>query len=240
MKNSFLVLFIAISTFGLVHSQHGTPADPSYVTINLVTVWPDKPEPRLILKGSPYVEDGFSEGRAIIHGKTDFKAPMRYNAAKEVIEFLDDNKVTKEMLRRPYIKVIIDGKIYEILEYFEEGETKLGYFNTLSFGKTQLFFRSHKIVVVENNGAKQQNGEIYAHYKDVSDYYLKIEGRPAQKIKLSKKGIVNNFEVKTRKLLEFASKNQDLNLNKEKDVIRLLEYYDTLKENSAAAKEMQS
>lgn len=239
MKNLFLAALISLSTFGLVFSQHA-PLDPSYATINLTTVWPYEPEPSLILKGSPYVEDGYKTGTAIIHGKTNFRAPMRYNSAKGAIEFLGDDKVKKEMLRRPYIKASFDGKIYEILEYFDEGETKLGYFNTLSFGKTQLFFRPRKVVIIENNGARHQNGSIYAHYKDVSDYYIKIEGQPARKIKLNRNSVVNNFEYKTRKLLEFASENQDLNLTKEKDVIRLLEYYDTLKRNSAEEKEMQS
>ncbi|MGI9549608.1 MAG: hypothetical protein ACR2MT_00300 [Aurantibacter sp.] len=203
-------------------------------------MWPDQPEPHLILKGSPYEDDGYKTGTAIIHGKTDFRAPMRFNSAKGVIEFLGDDKVKKEMLRRPYIKASFGGKIYEILEYLKDGRTKLGYFNTLSFGKTQLLFRSQKAVIIENNGSKHQNGSIYAHYKDISEYYIKKEGHPARKIKLNKRSILNSFDVKIRKLLEFAIENQNLNLTKERDVIRLLEYYDTIKQNSSEVKEMQS
>lgn len=200
----------------------------------------DPPEPVLVLSGSPFVNEDFKNGFAIIHGKTGFEAPMRYNAAEDVIEFLDDTGVKKEMLRRPYIKANFDGKVYEILEYSQDGETKVGYFNTMSFGKTKFLYRPKKEIKMETKGYQNQRGEIYARYKDVSDHYIKKEGLPAKKTKLNKRSVLSSFDVKKKKLLEFAIETQGLKLTKEKDVIGLLEYYDSLKKNSSEVQEMQS
>lgn len=242
MKNLIFFSVLSLFSFGLLQAQHGSPSDPSYVTTELVTTWPSEllnpSAPSIILVGSPYAEDGYKTGNAIIDGKVDFTAPMRYNSAKGVIEFLADGKVEKEMLRRPYLKANVGGKIYEILEFLEGNEIKKGYFNALSFGKTKLVFKPEKKVIIEKWAGNNQ--EKRAYYKDISKYFIKLDGKPAKEVKLNKKSILDSFEIKNRKLLEFAIEKQQLNLTKQSDVIRLLDYYDALKRNSSEVKEMQS
>ncbi len=156
---------------------------------------------------------------------------MRYNA----IEFLDSDQIIREVLRRPYITVSIDGKRFEIVEYLDEGVEKQGYFNPVSPGKTKLLFMPRKELFIKSKGYT----EAYAVYREISSYYLKKEGRPAEKIRLNKKTILNHLEDKAPQLTPFIS-DYGINLRKEEDVVRLLDYYNSLTTLKHGEKEMQS
>lgn len=93
------------------------------------------------INGTPYAENQYTNGKVTIVNKTSFTAPMRYNSAKGVIEFLDDDEKTKELLRRPYITATFAGKTYEVLPYLKEDTERLAYFNRLNSGETQLLFK---------------------------------------------------------------------------------------------------
>lgn len=235
MKNLFLVAVFLISTlsFGQGQSEYVLP---NYNPFLLTSNFYDIPLMSVLLKGSPYVAPDFKSGTVIINGKNEFTAPMRYNAAKEVIEFLEDGKNQKELLRRPYVKANIDGKLYEILEYSDNGKKKLGYFNPLkNNGEIQFLTRPRKIVVEDE--ARRSVSEVSYYYQDVSSYYIKNGDRPAEKVTLNKRNILKYFKDKSSELAHYIAA-YGLNLRKEEDVIRVVNYYNLVL--SPDQKEMQS
>jgi len=193
------------------------------------------------IEGTPYLIKEFKTGSTFIHGRFGYEAPMRYNAGKNVIEFLDSDQIIREVLRRPYIKVHFEGKVYEIIDYNEEGIQKSGYFNPIAEGKIKLYFKPQKKLVKKHQFGTGTNDVLYPtyYYLDNSSYYLKKEDRPAEKIRLNKKAILNYLEDNVSELTTFVSDN-GLNLKKEEDVVRLLNYYSSLTTPKRSEKEMRS
>lgn len=74
--------------------------------------------------GTPYVTEAYSDGSTTFLGKKGISAPMRYNAAQDVIEFLDDDQKVQELLRRPYITATFNGNTYEVFSFLKEGKEK--------------------------------------------------------------------------------------------------------------------
>lgn len=179
------------------------------------------------IDGSPYVNEIYKKGTTLINDVSRTDALMRYNAYNDAVEILDENGATRKLLRRSNIKAVFDGKTYEVIDYDLAGNIKKGYFNPLNEGNTVLYFRPKKIFL---QAEKPDNGyDTYdpPHYKDVSSFYIKKENQPAEEVKLSKRNVLKALGDKTVLLKKFIDK-YDLNLKDESDVIRLLNYYDTL------------
>ncbi len=193
----------------------------------------------LEIVNSPFLEDEYQEGETTIHGKLGFKAKLRYNAGKDVIEFIDEDNTTKELLRRPYIRAEFHGKEYVILEYKEVDKNieKLGYFNPLNKGVVQLLLMPKK--KLELTGYSFQ-GKKSLVYKDVSAYFIKLDEKPAVNINLNKSTILNHLDPGYQKVLKYFVSENNLNLRKEEDVIRLLQYYNTLTSKNAPQEQMRS
>jgi len=179
------------------------------------------------IDGSAYMNDIYKKGTTLINDISKTEALMRYDAYNDAVEILDENGTARKLLRRKNIKAVFDDKTYEVVEYQSGGKAKLGYFNPLNDGQTQLLYKPKKIFL---QAEKPDNGyDTYTppHYKDISTYYIKKGEYPAVEVKLSKRNILKVLEDKTVLLKKFIDK-YDLNLKDEDDVIRLLDYYDTL------------
>ncbi len=182
-----------------------------------------RPTVEISYKGTPYVAADYKLGTTTIHGKTDFKAPMRYNAFENKIEFLDQEHVQRELLRRPYISATIDGVTYTVETYLEDGKEKFVYFNTRYLGETTLLYKPKKILVKEGSTAAYD--KIFK-YKDVSSYYIKKGNGPAVPVKINPKSILDALDH-TQELEAYVT-GIKLNLRSEEDVIRVLEFYNSL------------
>ncbi|MFK7811505.1 MAG: hypothetical protein AB8B59_03370 [Maribacter sp.] len=177
-----------------------------------------------VIKGNPYQANEYAEGSTTILNKKGFNAPMRYNAAKDVIEFLDDDQKVKEVLRRPYIKAKFNGKTYEVIAYLDNGKERLAYFNKLNSGETQLLFQPKKQI---NISSQTFQGKKEARYQDASMYFIQKKGKPAEMIRLNQTDLLLTLSDKKAVLTKFIA-DYHLNLKKEADAVRLVEYYNSL------------
>lgn len=69
----------------------------------------------------------------------------------------------------------------------------------------------------------------YNEYIDKIEYYVKLESNDIQSVKLQKKAVLKIFPDHTD-LLEQFMKEENINLKDETDLVRLLKFYDGLKE----------
>lgn len=179
------------------------------------------------IQGSPYINEVYKKGETIINGKSRTSALMRYDAYHDAVEILDENRKARKLLRRPSIMAVFDGKTYEVLEYKEGKQVKMGYFNPLNQGHTQLLFKPKKKFV---QAEKPENGyDDYDPpvYKDISAYFIKREGQSATMIKLNKKGLLKALNDQEALLKKFIKKHS-LDLKKETHAIRLIQYYNSI------------
>lgn len=244
MKNIvFVLLFVCSSSF----AQFGNPANWSMMPWGSDMIadspfdnrsspnWSALDQAYNII-GTPYVADEYVEGSTTILDKKGFTAPMRYNAANDVVEFLDDDKKTKELLRRPYITATFNKKTYEVLTYIKNEKERLAYFNRLNEGKTQLLYKPKKVVKID---LQKFQGKTQAKYKDASMYYLKKGAKPAEMIDLKKEALLLKLSHEKVALTKFI-KDYELNLKNEADAVRLIEYYNTLTSPKAVIEKAQS
>lgn len=246
MKNLAALIFLISSiSFGQMSGLGSNPGVPGNM---LPSDFQNDFTPRRLLQGrvveveivnSPFLTDEYKSGKTTIYGKPGFKAKMRYNAAIDAIEFIDEDQTTKELLRRPYITAEFGGKVYLILEYkvVNKNIEKLGYFNPLNKGAAQLLYMPKKKLALAGYRFQERRSGVY---KDVSAYYLKLKGKPAININLNKSTILNLLEPNYQKVLSYFISENDLKLRKEEDVIRLLMYYNTLNAKKAPQKPMKS
>ncbi|SNR28971.1 hypothetical protein SAMN04488009_0866 [Maribacter sedimenticola] len=179
------------------------------------------------IEGTPYVNELFKKGTTIINGNYKNDGLMRYNAYQDAIEIKNENGSVRTLLRRENIIANIDGTMYMVRNYKSMGQIKAGYFNPLNEGYTRLLLKPKKIFLQAEN---PENGyDVYkpAKYMDVSLYYIQQGDHPAIEIKLNKKSVLKLLGGNSDNLKKYIKQN-DLNLRLQEDIIRLLNYYNTL------------
>lgn len=182
------------------------------------------------IDGTPYLNDLYKSGVTIVFGKKAREALMRYNAYNDAIEIIDENGKARSMLRQRNIIAELDGKSYVVMEYTEEGKSKLGYFNPLNEGDTQLLWKPKKIFVQAENPDNGYDTYSPPTYKDISSHYIKNADQPAEPIKLSKRNLFKYLGKNSKSLKEYVQEN-NLNLKNEADAIELINYYNAQKQN---------
>ncbi|MDC6387315.1 hypothetical protein PP182_01375 [Maribacter sp. PR1] len=182
------------------------------------------------VQGSPYVNELYKKGTTVVYGKKAREALMRYNAYTDAIEIIDENGKARSILRQRNIVATFGGKSYVVMGYLDEGKSKLGYFNPLNEGHVELLWKPKKIFVQAENPDHGYDTFSPPTFKDVSRYYIRKEGKPAETFRLSKRSLLKYLDEESKNLKEYIRIN-NLNLKEEKDVIILIEYYNSLLSN---------
>ena len=220
-KLAVLLLFITTYSFGQV-TANAYVLTPAQMGVEYRV---------LAIEGTPYVNDIYKKGITIINGKSKNSALMRYDAVDEAIEILDQNHRPRKLLRRKNIQAVFDGLAYTVVEYQEGKNNKLGYLNPLNDGETVLYFRPKKQLVEAQQPEHGYEDYIPPTYKDVSAYYIKRGDHPAEPVKLGKKQILKKLDDKSSVLRKYISEHR-LDLKTERDVLRLLAYYNEIRKTS--------
>jgi hypothetical protein len=225
MKNLLLLVFLFSSlSFGQVKQvQIIGNGDGAKTIAQLGSFFWEPP-----IDGTPFVNEIYKKGEALINGKKQATVLMRYNACTDAIEILGENQKPSMLFRRKNIVATFDGKTYKIINYVMSGKQKEGYFNPLNEGKVILYFRPKKRFIPAEYPDHGYDTFKRPIYKDLSSYYIQNgENMDAKEIKLTKKHILKSLGERSSEITKFVS-DQNLNLKLEKDVIRLLDFYNSL------------
>jgi len=178
------------------------------------------------VKGTPYIFKDWRSGKLIsadadaIEGLT-----LNYNGKSGGFEVRKDNRFI-ELNPKWYIRVVVEGDKGEEPIIFQKN-----FLPPLKDKFTRLVYKGNKISVVEdfiskieikviNNVGKKE--ELKRFYSKRS-YYL-IKDRKPTYLKLKKKNVL--ALLGNTKELETYLKKEKMKLNSEKDLIKLLEYYE--------------
>jgi hypothetical protein len=212
----FLFLFSAALSFGQV--LESVPGYDAQVGI----VFHEIP-----IQGSPYLDELYKVGNTIVNGK-EVRLLMRYNAYSDQIELKDRKQNAFNMLRRKDLEAHFDGKRYVYLAYNEDGIKKEGYFNPLNSGKIKLYFKPKKVFVQAEKPDHGYDKFDPPEYKDVSGYYVQRGDQQLEEVRLAKGPLLRFMKDKSPALKKYISE-QHLNPKNEKDAVRLINYYNSLK-----------
>ena len=180
------------------------------------------------IDGSPYLNDEFIKGSIYTISKTQYSdLPLRYNIYNDEIEFeTDDNKVAA--LDAPEIveKVTFGDFLMEYIPFEYSNKVKKGFFEVLLKGKASLYSRPE----VEFRDAKKpepyKEAEPAKFIRKDDRYYLRF-GMEAAIPCVNKKDVIGKFPDHSSDIEAFIKKNK-INVKKEDDLKKMVEYYNSL------------
>jgi len=174
------------------------------------------------IEGSKYRESSFEIAEIYVNEKLYKKYAIIYNAYNDEIEVKSDNN-NFVLSKEEYISVV--KKTYKYV-YYNHNQNK-GYFVVFNKGEIALLLKAKKKI---KKAVEPKSGlGSYVPPKFINDYkyFIRNERGTLRTIKLKKKDILKVLGDKKEEVSKFVS-SKKLSFKKEKDVIKIIDFYNTL------------
>ncbi|MDC6387225.1 hypothetical protein PP182_00915 [Maribacter sp. PR1] len=181
------------------------------------------------IEGEPYFDEMFVNGELSFKDSLDLgQFLMRYNAYADEME-VSNPKGNNFINKVDGIAVILKNEKYVVLNYKSDDQTiKKGFFIEKSDGnKVNLYLRKYVTLKPAKEAKTSFHTATPASFNKHEAYFLKFGNDAPIEIKLKKSKILNSFPDKYDTLKKYVS-TEKLNLEKEEDLIKLVQYYDSL------------
>jgi hypothetical protein len=180
------------------------------------------------VEGSPYFDENLINGEIYTRQAEKFSdVPMRYNAYSDEIEFkLPDGVVYILSDPKKIFQIKLNDKVVVFSEYISNKEVREGFLFVLYSGKSSLYLRRYKVYKpkVPSNGIIN---EVPAKYVDKPlEYYIKPENGLPQLFN-TKRDLLRLLSKHSSEI-ETYMKKENVNMNDNNDLIKVLKYYDSL------------
>ena len=230
LKTTLAGLLIAflldIHGFSQVSNRNGTNPQIQAI-LNKTTLYINNDYAKI--EGDPFVDKEFQKG--ILQFKNSVVVsdiPIRLNHYTDQIEFKENNKILGLANPEDIIQAQFGTHTFIYSEFKVGNKNKDGYFEVLANGKVKLLCRRESIVKREQIPASDYSGGNFRDYfRTTKEYYLKKGDEPAHKIMKSQKSVFKFLPEKETELKIYI-KSQHLRINKDKDLIKLINYYNSI------------
>lgn len=226
MKTRFYFILFALPI--LCQAQGGplTLSSPEGGAVSFLTQNADYSD--LDAEGSEYFDETYKMGEVSIRGKVELRGKMRFNAFRNEIQVLQGGDESFPLLKRSFIKATIGSKVFGIYLYEDaRGNNRSSYFNPLNDGNTILLFKPEIKLKQGRIPVTSYDRTVPPTFIDVSSYYIKKGDEIAKKIRLKKSDILTSLADKKNEVQAYI-KNEGLSLKKEADLIKLMNYYNSI------------
>jgi hypothetical protein len=179
------------------------------------------------VKGSPYLDEAYTEG-TILFANNNRKAPIRYNAYKDVIEFQVDGQA-RALDASSTIKRVSFGETTFVVEKYKDDKdvTRYGYFTLLDSGKVSLYSKKVMKFTPAMKGRALDGSDQPAEFRRAPDeFYFKLPGGEMKPVE-SVKSMIAAFPDKKSELSAFAKKEK-ISPRDAEELKQLVEYYNSL------------
>lgn len=183
-------------------------------------------------KGTPYNNPNYLFGNIYKEGKLlAEKIAIRYNAVADEMEvkqnITDSDDDAKVLTKSQDIYVKIMDAIYVFVPY-QGGIEKGGYFQVTFEGNNIALYKKHiKDFIPEKKATSSITKTLPAIFKDKPVFYLVTKKGAFYQMPKSRIKKLKVFGEKLKEMKDFTKQN-DLDLNNEKELLRAVKYYDTL------------
>ena len=187
-------------------------------------------------RGSAYLFEDFKKGNILEDRKVIYpNVVMKYNvyndtfiAKRDIL--LPDTEALK-ITKTPELQIQMHGMLFVVMT--DPSTMDLNYFEEVYLGKqAQHLYKKHGKSYKERMQATTSlTRDVPPEFKDESSYYM---GNPAEgltKLPTSKSKFAKKFGDHAQEIKNFIKK-QRLNIKEEKDLEKIIEYYNHLKENA--------
>jgi len=183
------------------------------------------------LKGTPFLFEDFRKGDVYFSNKKMVRDLMiNYNCfTGELLYNSEDITYIVNKLDIDYFTLTGDqpDEILLFKQVFIPDEKKRDFLQILYDEKTILFKRHLKEFKETEIKSPYHNNQEYDEYVDKKEYLVSTKDGKIVPLKPRKNSIMKTFPDQATVLEEFI-KNEKINLKNETDLIRLIEYYDSL------------
>lgn len=176
------------------------------------------------IAGSPYMDDKYKDG-IIYYGDNFQKAPIRYNAYQDLIEYQQSGKALVLDANAAIKKVIVGDDTFVPLA--SGNSKKRGYFAVLDSGKVTLYSKKKIIFEPFKKGGKLDGTDQPNEFRKSPDtfYYQVGDGQLTEIDNI--KSLIAGLPDKREELTQFAKKEK-ISVKKEKDLRQFIKYYNSL------------
>ncbi len=186
------------------------------------------------IKGTPYLFDTWREGNIILKDSSLIKdINIKYNIYTDDVLYLNSKSGDSLIIDRHRIDAFeIKGDSSADLLLFSDIRLKPGSKDKSTFarvlynGETKLLIKYIKVFIKADYKGAYTAGRRYDEYTDNSQYYI-MKDNELNRIKLNKKAITKVLADRENDVKSFIDK-EGTDFDNENDVIKLLEYYDSL------------
>ncbi|NNF30574.1 MAG: hypothetical protein HKN66_04200 [Flavobacteriaceae bacterium] len=232
MRRIFVVLTLAL--FSLVSntaSAQGVFNDPetdNYISQKSITM----PSHGYTYTGSPYANKAFKPGFVFKNGVIlASNVALRFNAARDQFEIKKSlntsNYAAKVLVQSEDIYVKINNRLFVYINKNEENNTG-GYYEVLHDGeRLSLYKKLSKEFIEGKKAVNSIAADILPMYKEKVELYFMNAKNELTELPGSRNGKINSFSS-NKKLIKQHIRDKKLNVNKQYDLIKLMNYYDSL------------
>lgn len=247
---SFTLLFIftALNTEG-VQAQVNDPVDYETVEITNSTGTTIYTEDSEDIQGSPLIKKSFENGRILFEGNKASKImPLNYDSYKNQVLFIENDQIKVLNTTTNNVK----GFVFETSSDFASSDDVQEVYtlqirdDALGFteitpvqvlynqGNNIQLLALHSTNYFKGNSKDPFTGKVTNRYISSTDYYLQTGEDEYKKLRrLRDKDIIKALGKKHAKQLKAFMKNNDLDGRSQKDLAKLLAFYDNnLRANS--------
>ncbi len=187
------------------------------------------------VRGTPYLFNEWKPGNIYLKDNKLIKnVNVKYNIYTDDLLYLNSSSGDSLIIDRSMIEKfeIMDNSsgnliLMEEMNIKPEKNDNAAFVRIIYDGRSKLILKYSKIFIKANYKGPYATGNKYDEYTDKWQYYLITGENTITRIKLCKKSVIKVLSVKESKIKAFVN-GQDLSLDNENDVIRVLEYYDSL------------
>ena len=183
------------------------------------------------LKGSPYVNEVFILGKIYNDDEVILSnIKLRYNAYSNEIEINNSSSGNKDeygaLNKDPNVYIKINQNVYVFVP-FENSNSNGSYFEILSEGKSFDLYKKTTVKFISPTFAKTSyENNKPAEFKHKHVYFLVNKNGDFFELPSKKNKLIKFLSKDHEHVKEFAKKSR-LNPNDEKDLIRLVSFYNT-------------
>lgn len=172
--------------------------------------------------GSPYFNDEWAKAKIVAADGVKIEIEeVKYNAFSRSFEFLKNKQVFTLPQKYEVMAFELAGSSF-IRATFKGGKSK-DFFQVLSEGKLKLL-RRYQCGLIKAQPAEGLIPASNAKYDMREIYYFQINDDPTDKLKLKKDDILTLMKDKSKEVESFIKKEK-LKTKKEKDLIKIFNFY---------------
>lgn len=177
--------------------------------------------------GSPYLNEEFKTGYLIkIDNSITKDLKLRYNIYSDNIEFMNKETIQVAPSENFTNKVIIGEKTFKYTSYNIKNKTQLGFLEQVVKGDCCLYYQ-HRVELIEAvTSLSYSNPEPAKFIKQRGQFFIQLSGKTINSVK-RKKDLFKQFTNNKKEIEKFV-KIEKLSLNKKEDLIKLVQYYNKL------------